>query len=91
MNDQYEVFRKDRSESDIPGKNGGGVLIAVKKCKNLTCTEISYEEIKPLEAICIKITREDSTMYVYAVYVQYRSIDESLAAFYNDHLRVLRH
>lgn len=89
MNDQYEVFRKDRSESCIQEKKGGGVLIAVKKYNDLTCSEITFNEIKPLEAVCIKITRGDSNIYVYAVYVQYRIIDDSLHAFYNDHITAI--
>lgn len=87
IDNQYDVFRRDRYETKIPEKNGGGVLIAIKRNRNLTYNEIKFEEINGLEAICIKISRNNSNVYIYAVYIQYRRIDESLNAFYNEHLR----
>ncbi len=86
IDEQYDVFRKDKSESNIQKKTGGGVLIGVKKNNSLECTEIKYDEIANLEAVCIKITRNNCNIYIYGVYVQYRMVDDTLT-FYEEHLR----
>ncbi len=62
-------------------------MVGVKRNRNLTYNEFKFDEIKNLEAICIKISRNNHNLYIYAVYIQYRRIDKSLNAFYNSHLR----
>lgn len=87
IDDQYEVFRKDRSESDVAATRGGGVLIAVKRNRNLVCDEFKFDEARSLEAVCVKLSRNESRMFIYAAYVQSRHVDHSLVEFYRAHLR----
>lgn len=87
MSTQYDVFRKDREDSNITQTKGGGVLIAIKK--NMYYEEVKFDIIARLEAVCIKIQQNDSSLYIYAVYIQYRQVDDMLAEFYDDDLKAI--
>lgn len=52
MDDQYEVFTKDRADSNITQAKGGRVLIGIKK--NLRHDEIKFIDMGVLEAVCIQ-------------------------------------
>lgn len=61
--DKYRIFRKDRISSNIKNVRGGGVLIAVNNKFN--CDNIEFDEIKDLEAICVKISTNNQFIYLY--------------------------
>lgn len=73
--DKYTIFRRDREFSSISDRRGGGVLIAVKK--EFECKLIELPEIKPLEAICVRITMKSgqytsinyANSYIYIAYI----------------------
>lgn len=68
MSDNYNIFRKDRSESSIEEHRGGGVLIAIKK--EIDCDEYSIPEMENLESICIKIPLKNGSLFIYCLYIQ---------------------
>lgn len=86
---RYVIFRKDRSQTNIPQKDGGGVLIGIKGNANISHEEVNLDEMTDLEAACVKIKLGSSHLYIYAVYVQYRRVDDTLARFYDDHLKAI--
>lgn len=89
LSDHYEVFRKDRADSNILQRKGGGVLIAIKK--SMIYEKFMFDEIKELEAVCVKVQQKSSNseLYIYGVYIQYRKVDEELAEFYEEHLNAI--
>lgn len=68
ISDRYSVYRKDREQSSVKEKRGGGVLIAIR-------TEIHSElytndKMNDLEAVCVKIPLPSGYIYVYCLYIQ---------------------
>lgn len=70
MDEQYTVFRKDRSSTHIAlsASIGGGVLVAVRS--NINCEEFSNDKMINLEAVCVRIPTATGHIYVYSLYIQ---------------------
>lgn len=84
---QYEVIKKDREASDITQTKGRGVFFAIKK--NMSFDDYSFDEMQGLESVCIKIQQNKSSLYIYALYIQYRHVNDALADFYKVHLNAI--
>lgn len=70
MCNRYITYRKDRKQSSIPNKKGGGVLIAVNS--NIKSNEYkNIIKMKDLESVCVIIPTPFGNIYIYAVYIQH--------------------
>lgn len=67
FNNEYVVYRCDRSVSTSPFSMGGGALIAVKRTFN--CDQIFIDNFSMLEIVCIKLSLTDCNIYVICCYV----------------------
>ncbi|XP_055306808.1 uncharacterized protein LOC129571064 [Sitodiplosis mosellana] len=83
MSPEYKCFRKDRSNSNIECVMGGGVLIAVRK--DIDGDEFFMDETKDLEAICVRVSLTNSSLYLNCLYIQPTAPIET----YIDHLRAI--
>lgn len=64
----FNVFRKDRCETNSIHERGGGVLIAVRS--NLICNQIMLSNTNDIECVCVKIMiGNNSSVYIYNAYV----------------------
>lgn len=69
ISDEFSIYRKDRCISSvIIASKGGGVLIAVRN--SICCEEIQTNEMKDLEAECIKIPVKTGFIFIYVMYIQ---------------------
>lgn len=71
MSTRYIIYRKDRESSAIPTRGGGGVFIAVRS--NIRAEEYVNDQMRDLEAICVKISSSSGNIYIYCIYIQYGS------------------
>lgn len=83
LDKKYKSFRKDRMNTDIGAKRGGGVLIALKN--DIDCEEYSIPEMNNLEAVCVKINMTNGSLFVYCLYIQPSSSIE----VYKQHLNAI--
>lgn len=74
----FRVFRKDRSDSNITAKRGGGVLIAV--LNEIDCEEYSTPELNGLEVVCVQFPLSKGKLLVYCSYIQPDSTIETYEA-----------
>lgn len=84
MSAEYTVFRKDRSETTIKEKLGGGVLLAIRAC--IQCDEYTNNDMRDLEAVCVRIPLSSSNIFIYCLYVQCSGSTE----LYRAHLKAIR-
>lgn len=68
LSDQYTIFRKDRSDSSINNRLGGGVLLAIRS--EIECYEYTNIEMCELEAVCVRLPLSSSNIYIYCLYIQ---------------------
>lgn len=81
MSNRYRVFRRDRYQSTISAKTGGGVLIAVLE-------DIDYEEyttpaMKDIEAVCVRFPLPKRYLFIHCLYIQPDAIREIHEAHIN--------
>lgn len=66
----YAVFRYDRCESGDM-RRGGGVIVAVKLKSVLSVSQVQTRGFSSsLEALCLKLTFANKTLFLLAVYIQ---------------------
>lgn len=89
IHEKYNVFRKDRKNTNVDAQRGGGVLLAINK--KFDCEEVSFPEIKHIEAICIRVTFESSHLYIYSLYIRNRTnVEPDITTNrYADHVKAL--
>lgn len=71
MSNRYITYRKDREQSSIPNKRGGGVLIAVHS--DIKSNEYSNVKMNDLETVCVVVPTLNGNIYIYSNYIQYGS------------------
>lgn len=90
IDEKYIVFRKDRKFSDVKANKGGGVLLAIHRKHD--CSSVSFPEIEPLEAVCVRITLKSSCIYVYSLYIRNRlNFEQEITTTrYKNHIAALK-
>lgn len=69
ISNKYQVFRKDRHQTNINAKRGGGILIAV--LMEIDCEEHTIPEMKDLEAVCVRFPlKRDIYLYIVCMFNQ---------------------
>ncbi|XP_039452888.2 uncharacterized protein LOC120431830 [Culex pipiens pallens] len=64
------LFRQDRNELTCDRSRGGGVLIAVKKAHDFTCTCVLSAGYEHLEQVAVRIKARNHTVYVCCIYIR---------------------
>ncbi|KAL1377195.1 hypothetical protein pipiens_016434, partial [Culex pipiens pipiens] len=64
LSSNYNLFRQDRNELTSDRSRGGGVLIAVKKAHDFTCTRVLSAGYEHLEQVAVRIKARNHTVYV---------------------------
>lgn len=67
---KYNIFRKDRRDSDINANRGGGVLLAIHK--KYDCENVVIPEMNAIEAVCVRVSMNGSSLFIYSLYIQNR-------------------
>lgn len=78
ISNRYITYRKDREQSSIPNKRGGGVLIAVQP--HIISNEYVNIKMKDLESVCVVVPTLNGNIYIYSAYIQYGSNIEAYRA-----------
>lgn len=84
LSDLYTVYRKDRSNTSIKNKLGGGVLLAIRA--EIECVEYTNDDMRDLEAVCIRIPLSSSSIFIYCLYIQCSGSIE----LYQAHLKAIK-
>lgn len=83
ISNQYSVFRKDRADSAIKERLGGGVLLAVRS--EIKCEEYTNDDMKDIEAVCVRIPVASTFLYIFCLYIQCKGSIE----LYRMHLKAI--
>ncbi|KAL1402104.1 hypothetical protein pipiens_006234, partial [Culex pipiens pipiens] len=70
LSSNYNLFRQDRNELTSDRSRGGGVLIAVKKAHDFTCTRVLSAGYEHLEQVAVRIKARNHTVYVCCIYIR---------------------
>lgn len=84
IHSRYSVFRKDREQTTIKEKRGGGVLIAVRA--EIHCEQYVNDKMINLEAVSVKIPLSSGSIYIYCLYIQPTATIDT----YKDHLEAIK-
>lgn len=79
--DHYLIYRRDRDLSNSIKKDGGGVLVAIKK--SIPASRLAHLELPNLEELIITIPLENDTLFISAIYIPPKSSRDTYTDFYN--------
>ncbi|KAL1378995.1 hypothetical protein pipiens_015226 [Culex pipiens pipiens] len=70
LSSNYHLFRQDRSALTSDRRRGGGVLVAVKKSHEVTCTRVLSRGYEYLEQVAVRVKVRNHIVYVCCIYIR---------------------
>ena len=80
LSSNYHLFRQDRNALTSDRNRGGGVLVAVKKSQEFTCTRVLSRGYEYLEQVAVRMKVRNHTVYVCCIYIRPNSSPDVYAS-----------